>query len=82
MPAYRLVEFKKVPPPQNTDDYNWFYYVISNEVNRISGYREGTRQEIDHYLKETVTRLNNKFKIPLHSYQHNVRKAYEPGTTY
>lgn len=82
MPSYRLVELKKVPAPRNIDNYNWFYYIISNEVNKVTGYREGSRKEVESYLKETLCRLNKKFQIPLHSYQKNVRKAYEPGTSY
>ena len=61
------------------EDYNWFYYIISNDINHISGYREGDKKEVEQYLRETLARLNNKFKLPEHSYQHNVRKAYEPS---
>ena len=82
MPAYRLLELKKVPAPENIDNYNWFYYIISNEVNQITGYREGSKHEVETYIKETLARLNKKFKIPLQSYQNNVRKAYEPGASY
>lgn len=82
MPTYRLLELKKVPPPKNIDNYNWFYYIISNEVKQITGYREGSKQDVEDYIKETLSRLNKKFKIPLHSYQKSVRKAYEPGANY
>ncbi|MEJ2141479.1 MAG: hypothetical protein P8Y24_03840 [Gammaproteobacteria bacterium] len=82
MPAYRLMELKKVPAPKNMDNYNWYYYIISNEMNQITGYREGSKKEIETYLKETLCRLNKKFKISQESYQKHVRKAYEPGVSY
>ena len=79
MPKYRITELQRVSSPLDTDDYNWFYYIISNGINHISGYREGDKREVEQYLKETLIRLNNKFKLSDHSYQHNVRKAYEPS---
>lgn len=82
MPAYRLLELKKVPAPKNMDNYNWYYYIISNDVNKITGYREGNKNEIENYLRETLCRLNKKFQISLESYQKSVRKAYEPEFSY
>lgn len=79
MPKYKLTELTQLPSPLDSEDYNWFYYIISNDINHISGYREGDKNEVEQYLRETLTRLNNKFKLPEHSYQHNVRKAYEPS---
>ena len=82
MPAYRLLELEKVPAPKNMENYNWYYYIISNDVNRITGYREGSKKEVETYLKETLARLNKKFQISLESYRKSVRKAYEPGVSY
>jgi archaellum component FlaC len=82
MPNYRIAEFRKVPAPNNVDNYKWFYYVISNEVNCITGYREGNKKEVEQYLRETVSRLNNKYNMPAHSYQRPACKVSEPSPAY
>ena len=82
MLKYRILELKESSSPVDNNNDKWFYYEISNQVNTISGYREGNKKEIEHYLKETLSRLNNKFKLPAQSYQKGIRKAYEPGAFY
>lgn len=79
MPKYRIIELQKSPSPVNTQQDNWFYYVISNQINTITGYREGSKKEVELYIKETISRLNQKFIAPSYNYQHNVRKACEPN---
>lgn len=82
MLEYRLKELKQSASPVESQAEKWFYYVISNDRNIISGYREGSRKEVAQYLKDTLTRLNSKFTLPSYSYQNNVRKVAEPGPHY
>lgn len=81
MPAYRLLELEKVPAPENMENYNWYYYLISNGVNQITGYREGSKNEVETYLKDTIARLNKNFQLSLENYRKSVRKAYEAGVS-
>lgn len=82
MLKYQLLELKKSLSPINNIDNNWFYYQISNQMNVISGYRQGSKKDVEQYLKETLARLNTKYQLPVHSYMHSARKAYEPGFSY
>jgi len=82
MPKYQVTEFKKMPAPNNSNEANWFSYIISNNINHISGYRQGSQHEVKQYLNETILRLNKKYKIPTYRYHHTVNKAYETNTAY
>jgi len=42
-------------------DKLWFHYVISNGHNTITGYRCGTKKEVQDFAQATVDKLNHKY---------------------
>lgn len=77
MLKYKMLELRPAISPDNIENDDWFYYVISNQFNTITGYKKGKKREIQKYIKETLTRLNQNYALSESSYQHHVRRVSE-----
>jgi len=48
--------------PLNTESrHPWFRYVINNELNTITGYRSGRKEEVRRFARDCAAYLNWKY---------------------
>ncbi len=64
---YDLVRVEEVLPPEGAVDTLWHCYVLENETTHITGYRAGSRMEVEEYARQCVQRLNAKHRISFRS---------------
>lgn len=65
MQAYHLVTLERVWGLDSLEQQNldWYCYIISNGHSPITGYRSGSRAEVEAYVQSNIKRLNLKYDI-------------------
>jgi hypothetical protein len=65
MQPYRIVTLEKTNdiPHLASLTGKWYRYIISNDINLITGYRCGSLSEVKDYLTSNVKRLNQKYDL-------------------
>ena len=61
---FELVNLSKARPPVGDQRGNWYRYTIANRVTEITGTRRGSKEEVLHFLNNSVQRLNSRHKAP------------------
>lgn len=57
---YKVASIAKTPSPDGIGRTQWYRYVGKNECTRITGFRPGSRQEVQDYAEDAVNRLNTR----------------------
>ncbi len=58
--AYRLVHIEKAGTPEGCAGKDWFRYTITQGVNKITGYKQGSQRAVTKSVKEIVFELNER----------------------
>lgn len=58
---YQINIIEIVEPLNVQSNKTWFRYIISNNQNTITGYRCGSKNEVQRFAKDCVTSLNHKY---------------------
>lgn len=62
MLEYQVETIEKATPEQISEQGNWHRYTITAKDVVITGYRNDMLEEVQNYVQECITRLNNKYK--------------------
>ncbi|MCW8899415.1 MAG: hypothetical protein OQK75_04075 [Gammaproteobacteria bacterium] len=62
MSRYTLKFIEQIEAPDGSDNKHWYKFVIENSYNTITNTRCGSEKEIRRYAKETIQRLNEKYR--------------------
>jgi hypothetical protein len=57
---YNLVSIEKTQPPVADEKGSWYQYVIANKITTVSGRRRGSKDEVTHFVKSCIQRLNTR----------------------
>ena len=57
---YEIKSILKTEPPQGADGSNWYRYEIAHGTNSISGYTQGSLEEVTEAMEENVVQLNER----------------------
>jgi len=65
MQAYRIVSLEKTNdiPHLSSLSGKWYRYIISNDINHITGYRCGKLSDVKDYVNSNIKRLNQKYDL-------------------
>ena len=58
--AYSLEHIEKAPAPDGCAGKDWFRYTITQGVNKITGYKQGSQRAVTKAVKEIVLELNER----------------------
>lgn len=58
---YQITVIETVAPLDSQSSKPWYRYVISNNENTITGYRCGSKKEVQRFARECVNHLNQKY---------------------
>ena len=58
--AYRLEHIEKAGTPEGCAGKDWFRYTITQGVNKITGYKQGSQRAVTKSVKEIVFELNER----------------------
>jgi len=57
---YQVVSVEKARMPTGTDDEDWYRYVLSSGSSRVTGFRRGSREEVEEYASHWAEELNSR----------------------
>lgn len=57
---YEIKEILKADPPPGAEGTDWYRYEIAHGTNSISGYKQGTLDEVKVAMEENVELLNER----------------------
>jgi hypothetical protein len=57
---YEIKSILKTDPPPGAEGKNWYRYEIAHGTNSISGYKQGTLDEVTEAMEENVVQLNER----------------------
>lgn len=65
MQPYRIVSLEKTNdiPHLTSLSGKWYRYIITNDINHITGYRCGTLSDVKDYVHSNIKRLNQKYDL-------------------
>ncbi|TDJ48263.1 MAG: hypothetical protein E2O52_01210 [Gammaproteobacteria bacterium] len=58
--AYQLEHIEKAGAPNGCTGKDWFRYTITQGVNKITGYKQGSQRAVTKSVKEIVLELNER----------------------
>jgi len=58
---YKIKMIETTEPLNSKSGQPWFRYILSNELNTITGYRPGSKQDVYRFAQKCVTSLNRKY---------------------
>jgi len=57
---YEIKSILKTDPPPGAEGKNWYRYEIAHGTNCISGYKQGSLDEVTKAMEENVVMLNER----------------------
>jgi len=57
---YEIKSIIKTDPPPGAEGKDWYRYEIAHGTNCISGYKQGTMDEVSEAMEENVLQLNER----------------------
>ena len=57
---YEIKSILKADPPAGAEGDDWYRYEIAHGTNSISGYKQGTLEEVTEAMEENVVQLNER----------------------
>ena len=57
---YQLGQIEKAATPSGCDGKDWFSYTITQGMNTITGYKQGSQRAVTKEVKQIVTDLNER----------------------
>ncbi len=61
MNQYKLESFKRVDAPDGAAKKLWYEYVITSNINKITGCRAGSYQSVFEYTMDCIVTLNQHY---------------------
>ena len=58
--AYQLEMIEKSGTPEGCNGKDWFRYTITQGVNKITGYKQGSQRAVTKDVKDIVIELNDR----------------------
>lgn len=57
---YEIKSILKADPPPGAEGKDWYRYEIAHGTNSISGYKQGTLDEVTEAMEENIVQLNER----------------------
>ena len=65
---FQLVTLERTTPPAAPISGSWYRYTIANRITEITGTRQGSKEDVSRFVRESLQRLNNRHRTPSFSH--------------
>jgi hypothetical protein len=73
--VFSMTTIKKVDAPDGSDGGSWYCYVIDNGRSAITGYHEGSHDQVTRYVHDLAEKINARATLGHAAWKRGAGKA-------